>query len=328
MIPDPVLSLLHAALPGQPVADVRPTVGGFSNLTLAATVGGRRCVLKAASHPPKRADLRREAAVLPLLRGTGIPAPELLAFAEDQEWTVALTALLPGAPGLRLYERPPAELLPVFAALGRLLAAVHATTPDRGLLTEDRGRQTVADGGSALSDAPPAPEPGGRPSFVAPRSSDLALHARAETTLGALAGLPLEAGLHDALAEALAHPAWRPAAPRLVHGDAGLHNILWDGHITGLLDWEWAGWGAPALDLAWVAWTMRFRGVPPAAWEALLASYADAGGAATAPEPEALRALALGQIAGILVRSYGRQAAWEEWLRRARWTREKRSELV
>jgi hypothetical protein len=34
----------------------------------------------------------------------------------------------------------------------------------------------------------------------------------------------------------------------------------------------------------------------------------------------ALRALALGQIAGILAQVSGQPGVWEEWVRRARWT--------
>jgi aminoglycoside phosphotransferase (APT) family kinase protein len=94
--------------------------------------------------------------------------------------------------------------------------------------------------------------------------------------------------------------------------------VLWQGRITGLLDWEWAGWGNPLLDLSWVFWTMRWRSVPETMWPVFLAGYGQL------PDGEwsdtALRALALGQIAGILARVSERDDARQEWLRRARWT--------
>jgi aminoglycoside phosphotransferase (APT) family kinase protein len=139
-------------------------------------------------------------------------------------------------------------------------------------------------------------------------------------TLAALPDLALDAGLREELAASLVHSAWRPAAPRLVHGDAGLHNLLWDGRITALLDWEWAGCGPPLLDLAWVYWTMRWRSLPGQLWHTFLRAYGPGPALAAVDIPGALRALALGQVAGILARSTGEPAAWAEWLRRVHWT--------
>jgi aminoglycoside phosphotransferase (APT) family kinase protein len=296
VIPEPVLELLRSAFPGQPVGDLAPTFGGFSNLTVAATVGGARCVVKAASLAPKRADVRREAVVLGLLRGSGLPVPELLALAQDGAWTVAVTRAVPGEPGLRLYERPPADLAPVFFALGATLAPVHAW-----------GGAGVAPGASA-----PVPDPWSSP--------NLSLASRAARTSAALERLPLEPALRAILAASLAHPAWSAAERGLVHGDAGLHNIIWDGGVAALLDWEWCGRGNPLLDLAWVAWTMRFRAVEPDAAAAFFEGYGPERARQLGFEPGAVRALALGQIAGLLARSHGRQGAWDEWLRRLRWT--------
>lgn len=150
-----------------------------------------------------------------------------------------------------------------------------------------------------------------------PPAPEWRLAERFRRVLTALPTLALETALHDELQTSLEHPAWRAAAC-LVHGDAGAHNLLWDGQITALFDWEWSGWGNPLLDLAWVYWTMRWRNVPDQLWPIFLAGYGhtppgtiDGGG---------LRALALGQIAGLLVRVHDQPDAWAEWLRRARWT--------
>ncbi|HMQ33969.1 MAG TPA: phosphotransferase [Chloroflexaceae bacterium] len=283
-LPPPVAALLAAAFPGAPVAGLAPTVGGFSNLTLRARVGGVPCVLKAASHPAKVADLRREARALALLRGRRLGAPRALAFREGGGWALLVTGRRPGAPGLTLYGGPPEALAPACAALGQALSRLHA--------------------------APIAP-PGDL--------GDLLVAGRAAATAKALGVLPLPPELRAPLAEALAHPAWRPARPRLVHGDAGLHNILWGRRGLTLLDWELAGWGDPRLDLAWAAWALRFRGAPPALWAALLDGYGPQRAAALGLADDALRALALGQIAALLVRASG-LPAWDEWLRRARAT--------
>jgi aminoglycoside phosphotransferase (APT) family kinase protein len=281
-LPDQVLALVAAALPGQPIADLKATEGGFSHRTALATIAGRRCLIKAAEAPAKRADVRHEARVLALLRGQGLPAPEPIALAEGEGWTVGISAALPGRAGISLYAQP--ELLPqAYRELGRLLARVHA-----------------------------APLP--------PPTPALLLAERARADQAALPELGLPPALSAELDAALAHPAWRPAAPHLVHGDAGLHNLIWDDGAAALVDWEWSGWGAPALDLAWVGWTMRWRAVDPGLWDVFLGAYRAAGGAPEAPDPATNRALALGQIAGILVRVRDQLPARAEWLRRAHWT--------
>jgi aminoglycoside phosphotransferase (APT) family kinase protein len=329
-LPQPALDLLSAAFPAEPLAEVAPTLSGFSHHSAVVSLGGRRAVVKAAHSPPKRADLRREARALALLRDSGLPVAPLLALLEDEDWTVELVGFVAGTPGLRMLADTPGELPAVYGALGRLLAAVHDTP---------------------LGAPPP----------------DLLMADRADATLRALPSLGLDAGLRAELAAALAHPAWRPAAPALVHGDAGLHNVLWDAGVTALLDWEWAGWGDPSLDITWVYWTIRWRDLPIGLWQAFLSGYdrgcAERPGDGPPAKPyrpplslwrdqaddgrltvddsagmhivyrqssivkmtallhaHAMRGLAVGQIAGILVRAQGDAGAWAEWLRRARWT--------
>jgi aminoglycoside phosphotransferase (APT) family kinase protein len=282
MLPTPILNLLGSAFPNQPIGDVAATSGGFSNLTAIATVGGQRCVIKAATAPLKRADVRREAQVLGLLRARDLPTPELLALVEDEDWTIAVTRFVEGEHGLALLSRAPEQLDALYHALGHLLAQVHRLP---------------------LAAAPPLAE-------------------RMDHALVALPALALDPDPTTVLRTALEHPIWRSQPAGLAHGDAGLHNLLWDGRIAALLDWEWSGWGAPLLDLAWLAWTIRWRDLPPSCWQAFLAGYADGPALANGAAPEELRALALGQIASILVRAHGQQGAWDEWQRRLRWTLE------
>jgi len=283
MIPAPIFSLLKSAFPGQTIGDFAATSGGFSNLTAILTIGVQRCVIKASATPLKRADVRREATLLQLLRTSDLPIPRLLALIEDQAWTVAVTGWLAGEHGLAVLERAPEQLAALYQALGQLLAHVHRT-------------------------------PVAAPALV-PELAD-----RMRQALARLPALELEGALRAALLAALEHPVWRAQPHGLVHGDAGLHNLLWDGRITALLDWEWAGWGTPLLDLAWLHWTIQWRSLPPALWQSFLSGYGAGPALANGATPADLRALALGQIASILARAQGQPAAWEEWQRRLRWT--------
>jgi aminoglycoside phosphotransferase (APT) family kinase protein len=282
MLPTHILNLLRAAFPGQSIGDLAATSGGFSNLTAIAMIGGERGVVKAATAPLKRADVRREAQVLRLLRDQALPTPALLALAEDDTWTIAVTRYVAGEHGLALLSRAPDQLDALYHALGELLAQVHRLP---------------------LAGAPPLAE-------------------RLDHALASLPSLEIEPDLLAALRAALEHPIWRSQPPGLAHGDAGLHNLLWDGRITALLDWEWSGWGAPLLDLAWLAWTIRWRNLPASLWQRALVGYGDGPALANGAAPEELRALALGQIASILARAQGQPSAWDEWQRRLRWTLE------
>ena len=54
-----------------------------------------------------------------------------------------------------------------------------------------------------------------------------------------------------------------PAAPSLIHGDAGPGNFLFEnGHLTTLLDWELAHLGDPMEDLAWLSMRSVMEPVP------------------------------------------------------------------
>jgi aminoglycoside phosphotransferase (APT) family kinase protein len=283
MLPAQAIDLLRAAFPGRPITDVTATSGGFSNISVIATIGAERCAIKAATLGLKRADLRREARALTLLASSGLPIPILVALLEDQAWTVLVSRFAAGEHGLAMLAGAPQQLSSLYHELGQLLSALHRSpiaTIDPALLLAERARQ--------LLDMLPA--------------------------------LPIEAELRTPLAASLKHPIWRSRRMSLVHGDAGLHNVLCDGHITALLDWEWAGYGPPLLDLAWLYWTMRWRKLAPADWESFLAGYGRGPALASASSPEVLRALALGQIAGILARVQEQPDAWQEWLLRLRWT--------
>jgi aminoglycoside phosphotransferase (APT) family kinase protein len=283
VLPQPALDLIASTYPGDPIAELAPTFGGFSHPSALLALGDRQVVAKAAEAAPKRADLRREAHMLGLLRESGLPTAPLLALLENEAWTVEILAFVPGTPGLRLLADAPDRLPMAYSALGLLLSRIH--------------RRKV-----------PSTPP-----------DDLLLAERARATLHELRLLSLGADLQTQFAAALSHEVWHPSAPVMVHGDAGLHNILWHNRISALLDWEWSGFGTPLVDITWVRWTIGWRALPLSLWRHFLDGYAQ-GAEVPRLDGTALRALALGQIGAILVRVQHDAGACAEWLRRARWT--------
>ncbi len=66
--------------------------------------------------------------------------------------------------------------------------------------------------------------------------------------------------------------AERAAVPGLVHGDLGLHNVMWDaGRLTGVIDLDNACWGDPAMDVAPLVGTFTAKCVAEIADAAQLA---------------------------------------------------------
>jgi aminoglycoside phosphotransferase (APT) family kinase protein len=74
----------------------------------------------------------------------------------------------------------------------------------------------------------------------------------------------------------------RPA--RVVHGDVGFHNLMFDdaGQMTALLDWEFSVMGDPTQDLCFVRQFIE----PLMPWSEFLAVYRDAGGEPPCVEAE------------------------------------------
>lgn len=63
--------------------------------------------------------------------------------------------------------------------------------------------------------------------------------------------------------------------PALVHGDIGVHNVLYDDReLTSILDWETAHIGNPAYDLGYLRNVVTDDGL----WSAFMARYTAAGG--------------------------------------------------
>jgi aminoglycoside phosphotransferase (APT) family kinase protein len=271
-----LLEWLRNRHPDATVALLADTLGGFSHTTLVVSVDGVPYVAKAGTITARREDIRREAAALTLATAAALPAPRPLALLEDAGTSVLLTGRLPGQAGVTLYQAPPAQRCAALARLGTIMTRIHAVAADP-------------------HDAPLAP-------IAVPH----------DALAAALAGEPDAATL---LAQFAAACAMLPQRRRLVHGDAGLHNLVWHPDAAALVDWEWAGWGDPLLDLGWIAWTLQFRQVAAGEAAHFWRQYADA-----MPDPALLHAAALARIAHLLVRVASIPAARAEWLRRARRT--------
>lgn len=294
LLPPAARALLKTAFPGQPIYAVAATVGGFSNLTLALTIGTARCVAKIATRPTKREDLHREAAALtwlvaqatiPALPGQHLaPIPTLRALLDDETTTVELLDALPGVPGITRYDGGLRTLSLPLLQLCKHLAGVHMLpVPSIPALTG--GIELLR--GSLVLDDP-----------------------------------QLDDDLRRAFSSALEHIGGRPQIC-FTHGDPGLHNILVasdEQDLSGLLDWEWAGAGEPARDLAWLRWTLHWRGFGAVAD---LGTYRVYSGKTRAYidgqfDPVLLDAYALARIAAILGGLEPHERG--EWIRRARWT--------
>lgn len=276
-LPDRLIHLLQQSFPAFSLADCWPTQGGFSNLTIELRHAATHALVKAATIPAKRADLRNEWLVLRMLDGQQGKSARPLFIKEDSAWTVVGQEWLPGVPGLQLLDSPVAIRIHLYAALGVALAQVHALEASQF---------------PAYASLPTQQE-------------------RAQATLAALEQLPVPPAQHRALHTALARSA-QPCQPlRLVHGDPGAHNVLWANHLANLIDWEWAGWGEPIADLAWVRWTLWFRQQPAEVETALLQAYPG-----LALKPREQHQLALARMAQIMVRVASQPDALAEWQRR------------
>jgi aminoglycoside phosphotransferase (APT) family kinase protein len=281
MLPEPVLLLLETAYADR-ASELTATSGGRSHHTVALKIAEQRMVVKAATRPAQRSDLRHEAAMLTQINGSYPAAPQLDRLLESAEWTVEVQRWRPGVNGIACYSWDDSRLSEVYRQLGQTLAALH--------------RLPIA-------------------------NREFSLASRMARVTEQLAKLPLPTSLQATLMAAASHALWQ-VAEHPTHGDAGLHNVLWADQLSVLLDWEWAGVGHALTDLAWIAWTMRWRKVDERHWHRLLTAYQPTSALEREGRAATLHTLALGQIGFILTRVADNQSAWEEWLRRAEWTQQ------
>ncbi len=267
-----------------------PTVGGFSNLSFRVVIANRLSVVKAATMPLKRADLRREARVLSVLNtydNQSIPTPKIVAHGDHGDWTVTVFDEVPGENGLTfLSRRSLGYVRQRCVVLARLLQAVQNAAP-----------QPLRDVDLDIASRVAALVP-----FV---TEGLVPGAESEQMLAALASPAVGRGIS------------------LVHGDFGMHNVMWDVDVRrvrvgGLLDWEFAGWGSPLSDVGWLWWTFQFRGIAHEFWPLFVEAYGRVALQAIGFESSAILDLVRVQMIQLLSRSDPESSARAEWLRRWR----------
>ena len=197
-----------------------------------AWAGAQRLVLRsdAATAVAASLDRMREFAVLRAAWKAGVRAPEPLFMCEDD------TVL-----GTRFFVM---RRLPGVAA-GRRIVRDATLVPDRPALAFELGENLAR----IHAIVPPHPALAGLPAPAANHA--LAAIAEYRRFLDAMNdGHPaIEWGLRWCELHA-------PSAGRatLIHRDYRTGNYLVDGgHLTGVLDWEFAGWGDPREDLGWLS---------------------------------------------------------------------------
>ena len=293
VVPGPLADRLEPML-GCRLRTAEAAQGGHSNLVfICALEDGRQVIVKAATSSWKRGDVERESAILGILAHESLPVPRLIAAHNDDEWAIMVTEFIDGRQGLSvLSELAHNPTLPavIGTLTARILRGIHSTSPQPLVGSSFDKTDQV----SALS------EP--------------------------LRGSGAPADVIEALLPALEHPLHQRGVS-FVHGDPGLHNLLWSprsGELDGALgiaavvDWEMAGWGNPLSDVAWVWWTFWFRGLPPATAEAFAREYGMWVFAAMGWSSDTVDAAVRAQMAALLVRTEPGSAVRTVWIERVR----------
>lgn len=201
-----------------------------ANITGGQRAGSQALVLRtdAVARLPMSLDRLREFACIKAAHDVGILVAEPIAQCSDKSVIGApfsVQRLLSGTAQARRITRDPklAAFGPALAReIGGQLARIHAIRPPNDTLA-----------------FLPLPEPDAVAAAIAEmrRALDKASEPRP--------------ALEYVLSWLIAHkPVPRPTA--LVHGDFRTGNYLVeDGHLTGILDWEFCHWGDPREDLGW-----------------------------------------------------------------------------
>lgn len=222
-------------LPGEGPFVVERVTTGSSNEMFRLERCGHRALLR---RPPRAggdrsgAVLEREHRILGALEGSGLPHSRSLALCLDSDVIGAPFALLEWVDGVRLYDGLPAALddsaarQRVAEELFDSLAALHNIDWEA----------------AGLGDL-------GRPDGFTARQVDRWMHQ-----LHATKGRDLPDA--EKAAEWLAANVPVMQRPALIHGDYGLHNVLYSAgtpvELIAVVDWETATIGDPLLDIGYL----------------------------------------------------------------------------
>lgn len=220
---------------GLGVSAVEDLLGGASNLVFALrSTSGEDFVARATMAGTGR--YLREANVMDRMRPLGVPCPEVIAVATEGHYEVMVARRCPGQ---RLADvagdLSESDLEEVAAACGDLLATIHSAAVEGfgNLDGAGRGRWSSFDRWFIDDMVDQA-------NGVLADSTNQRVVAKLQSVLRTL----------EASREAL-----RSCPSRLTHGDFSPMNLLVEGpRIAGLVDWESAKGGSPALDFGWWDW--------------------------------------------------------------------------
>jgi|FaiFalDrversion3_1042247.scaffolds.fasta_scaffold00350_3 aminoglycoside phosphotransferase (APT) family kinase protein len=227
--------------PGPPRVLGRP-LGGASNITVVLQWGERRLVLRRpplGQLLPTSHDVLREFRYLSALAGTAVPVPRVVAACQD--------ASLIGAP---FYVMEYVE--GVTFGSGRLPPRLDTPAQRRRI-----GQELIR--GLAALHRLPWQELGlsGRPESYLQRQLQRWQQQLALSQTRPLPGL-------DRVTRWLERNLPTSAAASIVHGDYGLHNVIFSAQpparLLAVLDWEMSTIGDPLADLGWL---LRDWGVVP-----------------------------------------------------------------
>jgi aminoglycoside phosphotransferase (APT) family kinase protein len=224
-------SLLVAAVEkvagGAPTATERLFVS-YSNDVYEAETGIGPLIVRA--HRGEAGHFEREGWAIQAAASAGCPVPEVLAMddVEDDDitWSLSVQRKLPGVPLLGL---PAEEHRIAVREAGECLARVHSV-PTTGLgYLDGKG--------------------------VAPDStwSEFMKRHDAQELVDAAQAVGLDAGTVLAACDLVAGEVdlWTDVEPHLVHGDfSSKHVLVDDGHVSGIIDFEFAASNDAARDLA------------------------------------------------------------------------------
>jgi aminoglycoside phosphotransferase (APT) family kinase protein len=244
---------IAAVSPGGALIAVRPlprSDSNFTDLVEARSAGGaplwlvlRRYAVFGGYDRGLKAE--REYRTLALLAGRGLPVPRPLLLDQGGELLGApgiVTEYIPGAP-IESPRHPAAWA----KNLALTLARIHAVSCDAG-----------------------------DPAFLLDANAEATWFLRAPSLPEYMAAHPRGPEVWRALRQA--RPQLAPAPSRLVHLDYWPGNILWrNEQIVGVVDWEEAACGDPAIDVAYCRLELSLRGMDGMA-ELFLRSYEAAAG--------------------------------------------------
>ena len=291
-------------LPGEGRFEVERVTTGHSNELFALRRGGERWLLRRPPRVPMAGahDVVRESRILSALAASGVPCPVPIAVCDDPEVIGAPFFVMDHLDGHVLFHGMPPELddveyrQQVGIALVDALAAVHAVD------WRQAGLGAV-----------------GRPDGHAARQASrwtAQLKTYRVRTLPEL----------DAVARWLESHVPQQRFSTVVHGDFGLHNVLFEpstpARVQAVLDWETATMGDPLTDVGyllgnwlspdeqerWFASSVPFDAHGFSAREELVARYEAASGREVG-DITWYHALGRFKIAVILEGSYARHLA-------------------